>query len=145
MKIRMIRLRGFTLIEIMIAIAVVAILETLTVASYRVYITKARRNYAEQQLLQNVQYMERYNAQNGAYATGSTLAYPAVPYTRSPETGGQMYSINFVGTVTANNYTLMARPMCASSQKDDGCICADKDGTITENAAACNGVACACQ
>lgn len=141
---------GFTMIEIIIVIAIVAILEMLAMASYRIYITKARRSYAEQILLQNAQYLERLNAQNGGYATGTPLAYPTPLYTVSPETGDVYYSINFMSDngVTPNNYLLIARPMCNTSQSDDGCICIDKNGQISENQSLTCTVSaevCACQ
>lgn len=146
----MLKKSGFTIIELIIAIAVLAILETLAVASYHIYITKSRRNYAEQVLLQNVQYMERFNAQNGGYATGSPLAYPTPEYTTSPETGTDIYyNISFMtsGGTSANNYTLIAHPRCNTSQSEDGCICADKSGQISENqSSSCDSSAlCACQ
>lgn len=138
------------MIEVIIVIAIVAILEMLAMASYQMYITKARRSYAEQILLQNAQFMERFNAQNGGYASGTPLAYPTPLYTVSPETGDVYYDISFMSGngVTANNYLLIARPRCSTSQSNDGCICIDKNGQISENQSltcTTSVEACSCQ
>lgn len=123
--------RGFTIVELIIVIAILAILESLAVASYHIYIVRAKRSYAEQLLIQDVQFMNRYYAESGVYATGNPLAYPTLPYVQSPEAGEPMYVIGFSGATSVNNFNLVAQPKCNTSQSDDGCICEDKDGLIT--------------
>lgn len=53
------RARGFTLIELMIVVAIVAILAAVAYPSYRDSISKSRRAEARAQLMDAVQYMQR--------------------------------------------------------------------------------------
>ncbi|SPE32874.1 putative Prepilin-type N-terminal cleavage/methylation domain-containing protein [Burkholderiales bacterium] len=62
--------RGFTLTDLLIAVAIVAILAAIAIPSYSVYIVRAQRAAAKAVLLQTSQAMERYYTVNGAYADG---------------------------------------------------------------------------
>lgn len=61
------RARGFTLIELMIVVAIVAILAAVAYPSYRDSISKSRRAEARAQLMDAVQYMQRFYSQNDRY------------------------------------------------------------------------------
>ncbi len=59
--------RGFTLIELMIVVAVAAILAVLSTAGYQNYLERARRSEARAFLLEAAARMERYRSTQGAY------------------------------------------------------------------------------
>jgi len=61
------RRSGFTLIEILIAVAVIAILATLSFPIYKNYIDKAKRTVAINTLEISRKSLEEYNMQNGVY------------------------------------------------------------------------------
>jgi type IV pilus assembly protein PilE len=67
------RARGFTLTELMVVIAVLALITTIAVPSYRGYMRRANRADATAALLQLRQAQEKFFLQNGQYATGAQL------------------------------------------------------------------------
>ncbi len=71
------RQRGFTLIELMITVAVIGLLAAIAYPSYTSQIAKGRRAECRSGLLQSMQQQERYYSQYNAYAPftkGSTTA-----------------------------------------------------------------------
>lgn len=69
------RARGFTLIEVMIALVIVSILAGLAVASYQSYVRESNRSVAWSMLLQIQGGEEKYFLQNSTY-TGNLTAVP---------------------------------------------------------------------
>lgn len=96
---------GFTLIELMITVAIVGILAAIAYPSYVEYIERGRRNDAKAVLLEAAQYMERHFTQSGTYI-GATLP---TALGQSPKEGSAWYNIT-AGDVTATTYTLTAQP-----------------------------------
>lgn len=69
--------RGFTLIELMIAVLVVAILAAIAYPSYQDHLRKARRAEGKTGLLKAAQVLERFYTDRQNY--GNTPAPPAAP------------------------------------------------------------------
>ncbi len=67
--------RGFTLIEIMIVVALIGILASIALSSYQSHARKTRRYAAQSCLMEQAQYMERYytTANNPMSYTGAVL------------------------------------------------------------------------
>ncbi|NBW24185.1 MAG: type IV pilin protein [Betaproteobacteria bacterium] len=67
--------RGFTLIEIMIVVALIGILASIALSSYQSHALKTRRYAAQSCLMEQAQYMERYytTANNPMSYTGAVL------------------------------------------------------------------------
>lgn len=61
--------KGFTLLELMIAVAILGILTLITYPSYKTYIRRVRLSEVRTTLLHNAQTMERYYRQKGTFAT----------------------------------------------------------------------------
>jgi type IV pilus assembly protein PilE len=73
------RERGFTLIELMIAVAIVAILMAIAVPSYAYFLKKSRRGDTEATLMDIAQREQQYLNDARAYAPSWTTFYAALP------------------------------------------------------------------
>jgi len=113
---------GFTLIELMITLAVIAVLTSIAYPSYREQIAKGSRAEGRGVLMQAAQWMERHFSENNRYDqnTAGTAVATLMPdnLKRAPSDGsGVRYTLTVTATQTA--YTLtMAR---AGTQSGDPC------------------------
>ncbi|MBX9753605.1 MAG: prepilin-type N-terminal cleavage/methylation domain-containing protein [Pseudomonadaceae bacterium] len=101
---------GFTLIEIMIAIAIIGILSAMALPAYQEYVRRAACEDAKGTVTGAASFMERFRAQNNTYANaGAAVGMP----NRSPVSGAQQYNIAVVST--ADTYTITANPIPGTS------------------------------
>jgi type IV pilus assembly protein PilE len=61
------RARGFTLIEMMITVAIIGILASIAYPAYQDYVRRAARADAKAVLMETAQFMERHFTTNNAY------------------------------------------------------------------------------
>lgn len=106
------RVRGFTLIEVMIVIAVVAILTALAVPSYRAYVLRTNRMEAINELLNVAACQERTYVRFHRYDTSLCDA-------ASTTTNG-LYALTMTTTNSNQNYTLTATALAGQAQ--DSCV-----------------------
>jgi len=98
--------RGFTLIEILIVVVILAIIASIALPNYQEFVRKGNRTEAKSALLEAAQALERYYSVNGTYLSGSAL--PSVYKTSVPPGSNALYTIAVVGTPSADAYTLQA-------------------------------------
>lgn len=113
------RAKGFTLIELMIVVAIVGILTAIAYPSYLSFIQDARRTDAEADLLDLAQWMERRFTVDGRYTTASG-ARPTLPFVKSPKDGAELFYDLSVAASTSS-YTLFAAPAAPGPQANDRC------------------------
>lgn len=120
--------RGFTLIELMLVVAIVAILAAVAIPSYRNHIIKTNRSAAEGFMMQIANKQEQYMLDARNY-TG-TLGAGGLNLTTPPEVMSN-YTIA-VGNVSNTTFTITATPV-NPPQNDTQCgtLTLAQDGTKT--------------
>ena len=124
----MLSTKGFTLVELMIAVAILGILAGIAYPSYQNSIMDSRRADAKGALLGFANAMERHFTENNSYlgagTTGGNTGAPTIFSATSPVDGGTpYYNLTIDNNVSASTYTLNATPTGAQS--------GDKCGTLT--------------
>lgn len=99
--------RGFTLIEVMITVAIVAILAAVAVPQYKDYVTRGRLADASTGLATLKAQMERYYQDNRTYASVGTFVTPCATTDASSRTFGN-FVISCNGTPGSTSFTLLA-------------------------------------
>lgn len=107
--------RGFTLIELMIVVAVVGILSAVAYPSYAEYIRRGHRADARTGLLQAAQWMERAATATGVYPTALPPALTWVADTQ------KRYTIGLAAGNTNAAFTLVATRRNPGAQATDRC------------------------
>jgi len=105
---------GFTLLELMIVVAIVAILSTIAYASYSNQIVKSRRATAANCLQERAQFMERW------YTTTMSYAAAPIPAQCGPDID-PFYVVSFVAAPTARAYQIQAVPQGGQASGDAKC------------------------
>ncbi|HET8871363.1 MAG TPA: type IV pilin protein [Aquabacterium sp.] len=98
--------RGFTLMELMIGVGIIAILTIIALPSYTRYVQRSARAAAEADLMRAASRLERLKGQNFSYVgatLGSDGTTTVMNYSPSDGTaGGAKYTIALVGTDASN-------------------------------------------
>jgi len=112
---------GFTLIEILIAVAIIGILASIAYPSYQGILENTRRQEAVRTLLEASQLMESHYSMNLDYS-GAISGTKLTNFTVSDEFS-EYYGLT--GVATASTFTLSAVPLSTGTQSEDEC------GTLT--------------
>ncbi|WP_185235494.1 type IV pilin protein [Teredinibacter franksiae] len=109
--------RGFTMIELMIVIVIVAVLAAVAVPSYQSSVIKNNRSIGKTALMTLVSRQEQYFVNNKSYTTDLTkLGYPAATFyvnnngDSSVNSTGGVYQMSLSGA-TASAFTVVATPV----------------------------------
>lgn len=109
------RQRAFTLIEVMIVVAIVGILASVAYPSYQQYVLKTHRAVAAACAMEVAQFMERY------YTTTMTYVGAALPALACRTDLAARYTLEFDATLptTASTYRILAVPVAGGPQARD--------------------------
>jgi type IV pilus assembly protein PilE len=139
--------KGFTLIELMVTVVIIAILARIAIPSYISSVQKSRRSDAKSHLLQLSQFLEQNYTLTNSYilnSAGGTIGpvntnLPAALII-SPSTGTKYYDLSFATPApTATSYILQAVPVNGSAQANDPCGTLTITNTGVTTAAATSG------
>ena len=125
---------GFTLIEVMIAMAIVAILTAIAFPSYQNYITRSSRSAAQTELLELANLQEKIYLNTTSYAVSVTAAYNGRSDGGMGKTPGTTADGKYTLVITPNaiptqTVLITATPVVGSSQDGDGVMTMSSNGT----------------
>jgi type IV pilus assembly protein PilE len=106
---------GFSLLELMIVVAIVGIIAAIAIPSYTSYVRQANRTDATRSMTLDAQALERCYSQTFAY-TGCATA----PAGTAPSSQGN-YSVVIAVTANPATYSITATPISASQMGDTAC------------------------
>lgn len=136
-----VKVRGFSLIELLVAIAILGVLTAIAMPSYSSYTRRANRVIGKTTVMQIVSRQESFMSDRKGYATSLTaLGYPAdtvyvsknggpsassanalYSITLATYTAANMASCNLSGTPTALQFAVVATPL-GPQTKDTECL-----------------------
>ena len=128
---------GFTLIELMVVVAIVAILSAIALPSYKGYVQKGRRVDAKDALVAIQLAQEKYRGNNTAYTTTITDLGLTTSST-------QNYYTLAISSATGTSFTATATVNASSAQAPDATKCpalsVNEKGFVVDATAVCWGL-----
>ncbi len=118
------RPQGFTLVELLTVVTVIAILAGVAIPSYRQYIHRSNRAGAKTALLENAQFLERNRTTSNRYdldGAGNPVDSDSLLVKQSPQDGRAQYTIAFAANPTRTAFTLVATPVSGGPMAGDQC------------------------
>ena len=125
--------RGFTLIELMVTVAVVAILAAVALPTYRDHIRKSRRAEAQSFLLAVASRQQQFLVDTRSYS--ATLVGVGIP---TPSTVALAYNLVLAAPAgSPPSFTLTATPISDQTGERCGPLSIDHNGTKTAAISGC--------
>ena len=108
------RQAGFSLIELMIVVAIMGILTGVALPAYQSYVKRGQRAELRTQMFEAAHYLNCFYAANDSFSATRDGTAVAIPdnLRRSPATGDQLYQIDVANTsYTTTTFTLVFEPV----------------------------------
>lgn len=116
--------KGFSLIELLVALVIIGILAAVAIPSYQSYVVKGNRAAAQSFMMDLANREKQYMLDARTYVDFTTLGVSA------PADVGKHYTITITAPVaTPPIFTITATPSSSSQQYSDGPLTLGSDGT----------------
>ena len=116
--------QGFTIVELIIAIAIVGILAAIAIPSYQQHLKKGRRADAQQFMSQMAQKQQQFLMDARTYA-GTLAELQMTP----PTSVTNFYDLSVAAGGPPPSFTVTAKPKMGTAQEGDGDLTIDNNGT----------------
>ncbi|MBQ0933361.1 type IV pilin protein [Ideonella sp. 4Y16] len=107
--------RGFTLVEVLIVVAILGILSAFAYPAYTEQVARGRRSGAQAGLMEAAQWMQRYYAALNTYKDADKKmpdSYKSIPR----DGGAKTYTVEVAVGSDERSYTLTAKPVTADAK-----------------------------
>lgn len=123
------KIKGFTLIELMIVVAIIGILTAIAFPAYKDWVIRSNRAAAESYMLSIATKEEQYMVDARQYGTLSDLGM-----TTPPSSVSGKYTVSFTtldNSAAPPKFTITAAPVAGTIQASDGNLTLDSTGAKT--------------
>jgi len=115
--------KGFTLIELMIAVAIIGILAAIAYPSYQSYVIKTKRTDMMSEMHNIASEIQSRKLAQGRYSNALVTGLGG----NYPKQGSALYTVSFADPLTAN-WTITATPQSGSQMNGDGSLTLNHQG-----------------
>lgn len=122
--------RGFTLVELVIAVAVIGILTAIALPSYQSYVKRVNRSSAQSLMLDLANREQQYLLDNRAFLGGGTSAVTTLIPSGVPTEVSNLYTVTITATAgPPPTFLITATPKAGTVMAGEAPFTLDQDGT----------------
>lgn len=120
--------QGFTLIELMIVVAIIGVLAAIAYPSYQGYVERTNRADMMSELHNIASEIESRKLAQGSYSTISTAVMSDFDNKDYPSQGTALYTVTVTPDPLTANWTITATPVATARMAGDGNITLNRQG-----------------